>query len=127
MNSAYTRSKKGRLEKSSVPGKPTINVIHIDQPMNAGNSSQISDLSDSQQLDNGSSLQAIKGRPSGSTNSNKRKRKQEIIAMKNDIAKEYSELKRDGKRLKNGKIKDIIQKHKILKNLEDVDVPVKTN
>ena len=126
VNSAYTRFKKGRLEKSSVPGKPTINMIHIDHPMNAGNSSQISDLSDSLQLDSGSSLRAKGGRPSGSTNSNKRKRKQEIIAMKNDIAKEYSELKRDGKRLKNGKIKDIIQKHKILKNLEDVDVPVKT-
>ena len=94
--------------------------------MNAGNSSQISDLSDSQQLESGSLLQAKGGRPSGSTNSNKRKRKEEIIAMKNDIANKYSKLKVDGKRFKSGKLKDIMEKHKMIQNLEDVDVPAKT-
>ena len=58
VNSSYTCVKKGRLEKSSVQRKATINVIHIDQPMDAGNSSQISDLSESLQLDSGSLLRA---------------------------------------------------------------------
>ena len=50
VNSAYARFKKRELEKSSVREQPTINVIHIDQLTKAGNSSRISDLSDSQRL-----------------------------------------------------------------------------
>lgn len=35
VNNAHLRFKKGRLEKSSVQGKPIINMINIDQPTNA--------------------------------------------------------------------------------------------
>ena len=40
VNSVYTRFKKKTSEKSTAKGEPTINIIHIDQLMTAGNSSQ---------------------------------------------------------------------------------------
>ena len=61
--------------------------------------------------------------PSGSSNDNKRRRKDEIIAMKNDIARDYQKVKGSGKRAKKGELKQIIERHKMKRNLEDADIP----
>ena len=52
------------------------------------------------------------GRPSGSTNRNKRKRTENIIAMKNDITREYIEFKKSKKsNTPKGVLEKIIKKH----------------
>ena len=49
----------------------------------------------------------------GSTNMNKREKRQGAIAIKNDIAAEYSELKKSKKRrISKGVLEEIIQKIK---------------
>ena len=84
----------------------------------------LSDLSDS--LDTGSLLCMKGGRSLGSTNNNKRKKKESIIQMNNDISMEYCRLRSETKRLKNGQLKKIIEKHKSKRHLYDVDIPEKT-
>ena len=123
INSAYTRFKKRRLEKHSDREQPTISEIHLDAE--TGNSTSLSDLSESQQ-NHEWSYRAKGGRPSGSSNINKRRRNDEIIAMKNDIARDFQKVKTSGKRTKNGQLRQIIESHKKKRNLEDVDVPKAT-
>ena len=127
INSAYTRFKKRRSEFHSDREQPTISEIHLDEKTSAFNSTSLSDLStsESRQYSNWSS-RAKGGRPSGSSNSNKRRRKDEIIAMKNDIARDYQRVKASGKRAKWGELKQIIERHKIKRNLEEVHIPEAT-
>ena len=84
----------------------------------------MSDLSESQQNTTGTSCREKGGRPCGSTNMNKREKRERAIAMKNDIAAEYMELKRGKKKRRIGKgvLEDIIQKHQKKRGLEDVPV-----
>ena len=93
VNSAYTRFKKTKsLEITAEAKQPTINQVHIDQHTTEASSNSISDLSDLlvHHDDTGTSTSREKGgRPSGSTNTMKRKRELEIIKLKNDIAEEY--------------------------------------
>ena len=126
VNSAYTRFKKRRLEFHSDCKQPTISEIQLDTQTSAfSNSTSLSDLSESQQH-HGGSYRAKGGRPSGSSNGNKRRRKDEIIAMKNDIARDYQKVKASGKRAKKGQLKQIIEWHQKKRKLEDVDVPEAT-
>ena len=126
VNSAYTRYKKRRLELHSDRKQPTISEIQLDTQTSAfSNSTSLSDLSESQQH-HGGSYCAKGGRPSGSSNGNKRRRKDEIIAMKNDIARDYQKVKASGKRAKKGQLKQIIEWHQKKRKLEDVDVPEAT-
>ena len=42
---------------------------------------------------------------------------------KNDIARDYQKVKGSGKRAKKGELKQIIERHKMKRNLEDADIP----
>ena len=120
------------MEIASDTRQPTIiSEVHIDDNTAEATRTTLSDLSDSQHhviVDNNSTNRQKGGRPSGSTNYNKRKREQEIIAMKNDIANKHKAeydlvLQSEGKRVPNGRLKEVIGKNKKKRNLEDVDVP----
>ena len=138
VNSAYTRfKKKRRLEENPAKEQPTIFQIQVDGEKNSSLRTCISDITGETECitstdsrkdgDNGSSVREKGGRPVGSTTSQKRKREAAIISMKNEITKEYErELKQhkeNGTRLKNGELKQIIQKHKERCDLRDVNVP----
>ena len=62
----------------------------------------------------------------GTTDENKQKKIDNIIAMKNDITLEYKRLKDKGEKLKRGQLKHLIEKHKIKRHLEDVHVQLTT-
>ena len=140
INSSYTRFKK-RKRMDEMPGKeqPAIFKIRIekqdsDKSKSTLHSTSISDLTcntlnntnerDSN-LTTGSREKG--GRPSGTTNVNKRRVEQRIIEMKNDIAQEYKiehdKLKKEGKKLKPGQLKEMIENHKKRNNLMDVNIP----
>ena len=135
INSVYCQFKKKRKSSdvsNSGTQQPTINEVHIDENTAEATRTKLSDLSDSQhaaivvEIDLADHEKG--GRPSGSTNYNKRKREQEIIAMKNDIANKHKAeydlvLQSEGKRVPNGRLKEVIGKNKKKRNLEDVDVP----
>ena len=123
VNSAYTRFKRRLRDHSE---KQPVKEIHlVDQQI----SSSVSDLSESAHQNStvGSSCRKRGGRPSGSTNNNKRKRTESIIAMKNDITREYCEFKkRKTNKAPKGVLEEIIKKHKKKRNLEDVPIKPST-
>lgn len=109
VNSAYTRFKK-RLKDHSEQ-QPVKEIHFADQQI----FTSVSDLSESAHQNStvGSSCRQRGGRPSGSTNKNKRKRTESIIAMKNDITREYIEFKKSKKsNTPKGVLEEIIKKHK---------------
>ena len=124
VNSSYCRFKRRMANHSDQ--KP-VSEIHLDRETSTVVCSTLSDLSGSQQTQSASYRQNKGGRPSGSTNSSKRKRQENIITMKNDITREYSELKKRKKgRLSKGILEKIIDKHKRKWELEDVPIAAST-
>ncbi len=114
VNSAYTRFKK-RLKDHSEQ-QPVKNIHLVDQQI----FTSVSDLSESAHQNStvGSSCCQRGGRPSGSTNNNKRKRTESIIAMKNDITMEYMECKKRRKgTISKGVLEEIIKKQTHKKKL----------
>ena len=119
VNSAYCRYKK-RLKLHSEHQQPVDEIRLIDQQKL---STSMSDLSESQQKSTGTSCREKGGRPCGSTNMNKRDKRESAIAMKNDIAAEYLNVKkRKKRRISKGVLEEIIQKHQKKRGLEDVPV-----
>ena len=122
LNSAYTRYKR------SLVAKPLVAQVEVSN--SASNSScTMSTLSQSSL--NFDSTGAVDGRnkggrPTGTTDEDKRKRLEKIVQMKNDITLEYQQLKGKDGNMEKGKLKRIINKHKIKRKLEEVDVPLGT-
>ena len=81
----------------------------------------VSDLSDSN-----TETARKAGQPSGTTIIEKRRKMDNIIDMKNDITKEYLDVKNKKGFVRKGVLQQIIQKHKNKRKLEDVDVPLIT-
>ena len=136
VNLSYIRfKKKRRLEENLTKEQPAIFQIQVDEEKNASLHACILDIigktectTDNSKDHSGTdSVQGKGGRPEGSTTSQKRKQEAAIISMKNEIAKEYErELKQhkvEGTWLKNGQLKQIIDKHKKRWDLNDVNVP----
>ena len=90
VNSTYTCFKKRPKDHSEQ--QPVSEILLVDQQI----STSVSDLSESvyQNSNIGSSYHQRGGRSSCSKNSNKLKRTDSIIVMKNDMTKEYMEIKR---------------------------------
>ena len=82
INSSYTRYKK-RLKQHSEHQQPVDEISLIDQQKL---STSMSDLSESQQDTTGTSCREKGSRSCGSTNSNKREKREREIAMKNDLS-----------------------------------------
>ena len=134
VNSAYTRYKKRRrLEENSGKEQPTMLQIQLDEK-NSSLHTSMSDLTtetvDTNSRNNDTdncvvvtttSVKSVEtrdkgGRPVGTTQSQKRRREDMIVSMKNEIAQQYEEElsshKKRGKRLKSGRLKYIIDTHK---------------
>ena len=111
VNSAYTCFEK-RLKDHHSEQQPVKEIHLVDQQI----FTSVSDLNESahQNSTDGSLCCQRGGRPSGSTNNNKRKRTESIITMKNDITMEYMECKkrRKGTISNKGMLEEIIKKHK---------------
>ena len=122
LNSTYTRYKRGLVVDHSVAQIEVSN----------GSSRSLGTMSSLSECFNFSSTRAVcerkkGGRPIGTTDENKHKRLEKIVEMKNDITLEYQRLKdKGGKKLNKGELKRIVEKHKIKRNLEEVDVPLNT-
>lgn len=119
VNSAYTRFKK-RLKDHSE--QQPVKEIHLaDQQI----FTSVSDLSESAHQNStvGSSCRQRGGRPSGSTNNNTRKRTESIIAMKNDITREYIEFKKSKKsNTPKEVLEEIIKKHQKKRNRSQLSI-----
>ena len=121
LNSAYTRYKKDLL------GKAPVSQVEIS--IGSKSSGTISSLSQSLSFGSDGAVVIERkkgGRPVGTTDENKQKKVDNIIAMKNDITLEYKRLKDKGEKLKRGQLKHLIEKHKLKRHLEDVHVPLTT-
>ena len=80
----------------------------------------VSDLSDTN-TENAIARKA--GRPSGTTIIEKRRKMDNIMEMKNDITKEYLDVKNKEGFVRKGLLQTIIEKHKKKRKLEDIDIP----
>lgn len=113
VNSAFTRYKKSVAQCSSV----NLDAV-VESP------TEMSDMTAS--IDHRSKG----GRPTGSTLVNKRRKIDNIVALKNDIALSYKGLvedaKKRGKRVGNGMLSELIERKKKERKLNDVNVSQST-
>ena len=114
LNSAYTRYKKDLLDETP--------VYQVEISIGSESSGTISTLSQSLSFGSDGAVVIDRkkgGRPVGTTDENKQKKIDNIIAMKNDITLEYKRLNDKGEKLKRGQLKHLVEKHKMKRHLED--------
>ena len=123
MNSAWKRYKQNNIDVQNSERKPS--EIYLSRSTTSLSSS-LSDLSDSQTSNKG---RMKGGRPLGTTLVNQKKREEQIVMMKNDITQGYKRevemAKKMNRRVRNGILMDIIQKHKKRRGLK-VHIPLST-
>ena len=129
INSAFSRYKKKMSNPGTHSEGPTSEILVASKSVQSLKTS-ISDLTSDSQTSTRIESRTKGGRPVGSSIVNKRKRQEAIVMMKNDIAREYKsevdEAKGKSRRVRNGLLEEIIQRHKKKRNLTDVNIPLRT-